>query len=97
MAKILGLDLGANSIGWCLIDNELYNTNNNPIIDYGVRVFEAGIQRQGDKILDSKNATRRNARATRRQYYRKSNRLKILVRVLTQYNFIENLILSFKI
>ena len=35
MSRILGLDLGTNSIGWAIIDNE---TNN--ILNYGVRIFK---------------------------------------------------------
>jgi len=34
MSKILGLDLGTNSIGWAIVD-----TNQNKIIDYGARIF----------------------------------------------------------
>jgi CRISPR/Cas system Type II protein with McrA/HNH and RuvC-like nuclease domain len=34
MSKILGLDLGTNSIGWAIIDN-----SSNKIIDCGVRIF----------------------------------------------------------
>lgn len=34
MSKILGLDLGTNSIGWEIIDN-----SSNKIIDCGVRIF----------------------------------------------------------
>ncbi|MBA7541677.1 CRISPR-associated endonuclease Cas9 [subsurface metagenome] len=32
MSKILGLDLGTNSIGWAIIDNKSIN-------DYGVKVY----------------------------------------------------------
>lgn len=37
MAKILGLDLGTNSIGWAIRDT---TENENQIIDSGVLTFE---------------------------------------------------------
>lgn len=36
MAKILGLDIGTNSIGWAIVDN-----SSNQIIDCGVKIFSA--------------------------------------------------------
>ena len=41
MEKILGLDLGTNSIGWAIreVDNELENQ----IIDKGVMTFDKGV------------------------------------------------------
>ena len=69
MAKILGLDLGTNSIGWAVVD-----TTENKILDTGVRIFPEGVEPktigQGDKE-QSKNATRRDKRQMRRQFYRK--------------------------
>ena len=68
--KVLGLDLGTNSIGWALIDNE-----NQHIIDLGVRIFPEGINElgKGDKE-ESKMAARRQARGMRRQYDRRRRR-----------------------
>ena len=43
MAKILGLDLGTNSIGWALIDDKL-----NKIIRMGSRIFPVGVDNLGD-------------------------------------------------
>jgi CRISPR/Cas system Type II protein with McrA/HNH and RuvC-like nuclease domain len=40
MSKILGLDLGTNSIGWALVD-----TSANKIISRGVRIFPEASQR----------------------------------------------------
>lgn len=36
MGRILGLDLGTNSIGWAIVD-----TDQNKIVDCGVRVFSS--------------------------------------------------------
>jgi CRISPR/Cas system Type II protein with McrA/HNH and RuvC-like nuclease domain len=41
MAKTLGLDIGTNSIGWALIDN-----NSNKIIDCGVKIFPSKTSHQ---------------------------------------------------
>ncbi|MBK7159684.1 MAG: hypothetical protein IPH77_14370 [Ignavibacteria bacterium] len=41
MSKILGLDLGTNSIGWAIRDTQ--TSNENQIIDFGVIVFKKGV------------------------------------------------------
>ncbi|WP_281637719.1 type II CRISPR RNA-guided endonuclease Cas9 [Flavobacterium marginilacus] len=80
MAKILGLDLGTNSIGWAIVDDI-----NNKIIDSGVRIFPEGVVAktigQGEKE-ESKNASRRNSRQQRRGFYRKRLRKIKLLRTL---------------
>ena len=43
MAKILGLDLGTNSIGWALIED-----NQNKILGLGTRIFPMGVENLGD-------------------------------------------------
>jgi len=80
MSKILGLDLGTNSIGWAYID-EL----NNKILGTGVRIFPMGVENlgQGDKEM-SKNASRTSARGTRRQFFRRSMRKKLLLKALAE-------------
>ena len=80
MAKILGLDLGTNSIGWAIVDD-----SSNEIIDAGVRIFPEGVVAktigQGDRE-ESKNAKRRDSRQLRRQFYRKRLRKIKLLRTL---------------
>jgi CRISPR-associated endonuclease Csn1 len=81
--KILGLDLGTNSIGWAVVDNK-----ENKILDAGVRIFPAGIEPdtigQGDSEK-SRNATRREKRQIRRQYFRKKLRkIKLLEMLISQ-------------
>lgn len=76
MNKILGLDLGTNSIGWAVVDKE------NKTIDSGSRIFPMGVVEKtlgtGDKE-ESKNATRRKNRQTRRGIYRhRLRRIKLL-------------------
>lgn len=78
MAKILGLDLGTNSIGWALIDDK-----NNQIINMGSRIFPVGVDNLGDGEGElSKNASRTGARGTRRQFFRRRLRKKVLLKEL---------------
>lgn len=80
MAKILGLDLGTNSVGWAVIDDE-----ENRILGMGSRIFPEGVVAktigQGERE-ESKNAARRNSRQQRRQFYRKRLRKVKLLRTL---------------
>ena len=82
MAKILGLDLGTNSIGWALIDDKL-----NKILGIGSRIFPMGVEKLGDGDNEiSKNASRTGARGVRRQFFRRRLRKKILLQKLSENN-----------
>ena len=82
MAKILGLDLGTNSIGWALIDDKANN-----ILGIGSRIFPMGVQNLGDGDNEiSKNASRTGARGVRRQFFRRRIRKKVLLKALSEYN-----------
>jgi len=91
MSITLGLDLGANSIGWALldipatieIDNEDSDIN---IIDMGVRIFDEGVENLGKgESEQSKNATRRDKRQIRKMLCRRRRRLNGLMKVLELY------------
>lgn len=79
MTKILGLDLGTNSIGWALIDD-----SDEKIIATGVRIFPEGVENlgQGDRE-QSKNASRTDARGKRKQFFRKRLRKHLLLKKLS--------------
>lgn len=62
MGRILGLDLGTNSIGWALIDN-----CEKKITRTGVRIFPEGVSRTPAGSEESKNLQRRNARGMRKR------------------------------
>jgi CRISPR-associated endonuclease Csn1 len=47
MTKILGLDLGTNSIGWAIIDNKY--DDKNKLQDKGVLIFSEGVKKKKDK------------------------------------------------
>lgn len=81
MAKILGLDLGTNSIGWALIDG-----SKKEILGIGSRIFPEGVVNlgEGEGREASKNASRTDDRGTRRQFYRRRLRKRYLLRELAK-------------
>ena len=78
MAKILGLDLGTNSIGWAITEQ---HENRYALLDYGVDIFQEGVNRTktGEEPTVK---TRTDARALRRHYYRRRLRKIELLKVL---------------
>jgi len=74
----LGLDIGANSVGWAAIRlDELEAEQHRPsgILAAGVRIFEAGVEGSIEQGKDSSRAVkRRNARQQRRQTWRRQYR-----------------------
>src|SRR5690606_16693903 len=83
MSKILGLDLGANSIGWSVLDTELKQ-----ILRSGVRIFPAGLNDFDTNKEQPKNAARRDARQLRRQIYRRKMRKQLLLKRLIDYDMV---------
>ncbi|TRX39250.1 type II CRISPR RNA-guided endonuclease Cas9 [Flavobacterium restrictum] len=82
MAKILGLDLGTNSIGWAIVDDKF-----NKILGIGSRIFPMGVENLGDGDNEmSKNASRTGARGVRRQFFRRRLRKKVLLKSLSENN-----------
>lgn len=83
MTKILGLDLGTNSIGWALIEK---NDNHGKILGIGTRIIPMGVDKT---IFESgnaytKNAERRQARIKRRMNHRFKLRRNKLLYVLNE-------------
>ena len=78
MAKILGLDLGTNSIGWAITEQ---HEDNYTLLDHGVDIFQEGVNRtkSGEEPMVK---TRTDARALRRHYYRRRLRKIELLKVL---------------
>lgn len=77
-AYTLGLDIGSNSIGWALIQDDTKKS----ILDIGVRVFPEGVDRDTKGLEKSKNATRREARGARRTHQRRNLRKQQLINIL---------------
>lgn len=80
MAKILGLDLGTNSIGWAITEKD---ENGYSLLDKGVDIFQEGVNRtkSGEEPMVK---TRTNARALRRHYFRRRLRKIELLKVLIE-------------
>lgn len=71
MAKVLGLDLGPNSVGWALIDD---SQEGGALIDLGARVFAEGVDAFDTAKEASRNEGRRVARGMRKQIARRARR-----------------------
>lgn len=80
--NILGLDIGTNSIGWAIIEEE--NEAPKRIVDAGSRIIPMGTEKEefesGNSI--TKNAKRRQARGARRLNQRYKLRRQRLITVL---------------
>ncbi|NPA44319.1 MAG: CRISPR-associated protein Csn1, partial [Chlorobi bacterium] len=90
MKKILGLDLGTNSIGWALVEHD-FEQKEGKIIDAGSRIIPMsqdilGKFDSGQSI--SQTAERTNYRGVRRLYQRENLRRERLHRVLNILNFL---------
>jgi len=67
--KILGLDLGSNSLGWALLEES--NASASKFIDIGIRIFSKAVE---EKVPTPKNVKRRDMRLGRRVLQRRARR-----------------------
>jgi CRISPR-associated endonuclease Csn1 len=93
MKKILGLDLGTNSIGWALVNEAENSAEKSSIIKLGVRVNPLTVDEQqnfekGKSITT--NADRTLKRSVRRNLQRYKLRRENLIEILKEHNFISN-------
>lgn len=82
--RVLGLDLGPNSIGWALIDDNPEDPSQSGIVDLGVRVFTEGVDAFDTSKESSRNEQRRVARGMRRQIARRVRRRRYLKKALVE-------------
>jgi CRISPR-associated endonuclease Csn1 len=82
MAKILGLDLGTNSIGWAIVD-KAKNEKEFKLIDKGVRIFSEGVKTEKG-IESSRAAERTGYRSARKIKYRRKLRKYETLKVLSK-------------
>ena len=84
MAKILGLDLGTNSIGWAILDKEGSEFS---LVDKGVRIFSEGVNIEAKTNSESSKAAKRTEfRSARKLKYRRKIRKIELLKVLSDNN-----------
>lgn len=69
MGRVLGLDVGSNSLGWAIVDE-----SQGSIVGMGVRIFSAGVDNLNGEKEESWNVKRRLKRQLRRQYERTRQR-----------------------
>ncbi len=82
--QVLGLDLGANSVGWALL--EVQGDEPCGLLDAGVRVFEAGTTGDIEGGRDEpRGVERRQARQARRQAERRSRRMANIAAMLRRH------------
>ena len=81
MEKVLGLDLGTNSIGWAVIERK--DDNSCALLDRGVHIFQDGVahDKSGEKPAVQERTA---ARASRRHYFRRRLRKIELLKVLVK-------------
>ncbi|GHT22225.1 hypothetical protein FACS189419_04460 [Planctomycetales bacterium] len=82
MQKILGLDIGANSIGWVLL--QIDSDGKVEILAAGVRLFPAGKEAFNSSKEKSPNVDRGNARRTRRLLTRRKLRKRAVRQILQE-------------
>ncbi len=91
MKKILGLDLGTNSIGWALVNEAESEKEKSSIIKLGVRVNPLTVDEQQDfqkgKSITT-NASRTLKRSMRRNLQRYKLRRENLIEILKENGFI---------
>lgn len=88
MEKVLGLDLGTNSIGWAVVGRNEDGTC--MLIDRGVHIFQDGVahDKSGEKPAVQERTA---ARASRRHYFRRRTRKVELLKVLVREGFCPHL------
>lgn len=92
----LGLDLGASSLGWAVVEvkpgtSEDGSRKFDPVrlLDAGVRIFDAGVEGDIESGKDSSKAVkRREARGPRRQTWRRQRRARKLFRILAKHGLL---------
>ncbi|AUC82211.1 type II CRISPR RNA-guided endonuclease Cas9 [Lacinutrix sp. Bg11-31] len=86
MNKILGLDLGTNSIGWAIVEKEK-SEKEYSLIDKGVRIFSEGVNIEAKTSSESSKAAQRtDYRSGRKLKYRRKLRKLRLLKVLSDNN-----------
>ncbi len=81
--KVLGLDLGSNSIGWALLNED--NNTASEIIDLGSRIFIKAVE---EKVPTPKNQKRRDMRLGRRVLQRRARRKQRMLNYLVSLSLL---------
>lgn len=79
MSRVLGLDLGTNSIGWAIVDKDGSEFS---LVDKGVRIFSEGVKSEKG-VESSRAAERTNFRSARKIKFRRKLRKYETLKVLS--------------
>lgn len=93
MKRILGLDLGTNSIGWALVNEANDKDETSEIVKLGVRVNPLTVDEKSNFEKGrplSTNADRTAKRSARRNLQRYKLRRKELVKILKENHFVDD-------
>ena len=82
MARILGIDLGTNSVGWAITEQ---TDSGYSLIDKGVNIFQEGVAREKNNEVPMVQE-RTQARALRRHYFRRRLRKIEILKILIKHN-----------
>lgn len=77
--KTLGIDLGTNSLGWAILDEQT-------VLKAGVLVFEEGVSIKQRDSLETPAAVRRAKRMARRLRFRRQLRRRLILEILIENN-----------
>jgi len=83
--KILGLDLGSNSLGWALLEE--VDGQASSIVDIGSRIFTKAVE---EKVPTPKNQKRRDMRLGRRVIQRRVRRRQRMLNYLVSLDLLSN-------
>jgi len=81
--RVLGLDLGSNSLGWALLEEQ--DGTVNKFIDIGSRIFSKAVE---EKTPTPKNVKRRDMRLGRRVLQRRARRKQRMLNYLVSLNLL---------
>ncbi|MBN2684590.1 MAG: hypothetical protein JXR40_04880, partial [Pontiellaceae bacterium] len=87
--RILGLDLGTNSIGWAVVD--ALSSGQFDLVKRGVHIFPEGVDLDKNKNTQSKAAKRTKFRSARRIKFRRKLRKVETLKVLSEYGYCPSL------
>lgn len=82
MSKVLGLDLGTNSLGWAIAEQ---TENGYALLDRGVDIFQEGVAREKNNEKPAVQ-DRTDARALRRHYFRRRLRKIEVLKILIEHD-----------
>ena len=86
MTRILGIDVGTNSLGWAVVDRQ-DDSDQHTLVRKGSYTFQEGVKKDNKGNESSKASERTLYRLKRRQYFRRRLRKIEVLKVLVRYGW----------